>query len=75
MSSETVEQPFERLLTTPEAASFLQVASGTLRNWKMRGCGPPYRIVGTRLVRYSIDDLRAFAEPDASQPSRLGTCD
>lgn len=46
-------------LTTEQAASYLSVSPGTLRNWRSSGAGPSYHVVG-RIVRYHRDDLDAF---------------
>lgn len=46
-------------LNTNQAADYLSVSGGTLRNWRSAGTGPRYRTVG-RVVRYHRDDLDAF---------------
>ncbi len=51
--------PSSPWLTTEDAASYLSVSEGTLRNWRSRGAGPRYHTVG-RLVRYHRDALDAF---------------
>ena len=51
--------PTSPWLTTEQAASYLSVSGGTLRNWRSSGAGPRYRTVG-RIVRYHRDDLDAF---------------
>lgn len=33
----------------------------TLAAWRLRRCGPPFRRVGKRLVRYCLEDLLAWA--------------
>lgn len=33
----------------------------TLAAWRLRRCGPPYRKLGKRLVRYDLAELRAWA--------------
>ena len=47
-------------LTTPEAAEHLGLSPRTLERWRVTGEGPRYRKLG-RAVRYSIEDLEAFA--------------
>ncbi len=52
----------ETLLDTDEAARFLNVDEGTLKNWRSQGRGPDYVVIGGgggRLVRYTP---RALAE-------------
>ncbi len=46
-------------LNTNQAADYLSVSGGTLRNWRSAGAGPRYRTVG-RVVRYHRDDLDDF---------------
>ena len=46
-------------LTTEQAAAYLSMSAGTLRNWRMNGQGPRYSVVG-RIVRYHRDQLDAF---------------
>jgi len=46
-------------LTTKQAATYLSVSGGTLRNWRSMGSGPRYRLIG-RLVRYHRSDLDDF---------------
>ena len=48
-------------LDTAEAANYLKASPNTLRQWRAKGCGPKYNIVGERLVRYHVDALDAFA--------------
>ena len=68
-----------KLATTPEAraahfvderfvAQYFYVSIATVRRWRLVGCGPSYRKLGV-LVRYSLDDLTAFAD---SLPSKEG---
>jgi hypothetical protein len=52
------------LLTPTEAAKFLRLADGTLRNWRYAGKGPRYKKVGGR-IRYCFRNLKAFGESSA----------
>lgn len=52
-------------LTTDEAAGYLSVAPGTLRNWRVDGQGPRANVVG-RIVRYHRDSLDAFMREGAA---------
>ncbi|HZJ03050.1 MAG TPA: helix-turn-helix domain-containing protein [Thermoleophilia bacterium] len=47
--------------TDREAAHFLGVGLQTLRNWRVRGYGPPFVKAG-RAVRYRPDDVRDWQE-------------
>lgn len=48
------------LLTTKEAAAFLQVSEKTLEKWRTKGTGPKFRRLGHRTVRYLQADLIAW---------------
>ena len=50
------------LVTETEAAAILGAQVQTLRNWRWRRCGPRWRKVGARMVRYNRHDLAAFVE-------------
>lgn len=46
-------------LTDRELAVRIGVQPGTLRQWRMKGYGPPYLKVG-RAVRYRVSDVQAW---------------
>ena len=56
----------ERAITTapklraPEAAGYLGLSASTLAKMRMRGDGPLYSKLGTRIVVYDRDDLEAW---------------
>ena len=52
-------------MTTGEAAEYLRLAPGTLKNWRVTGNGPKHCAIG-RAVRYHVDELDAFALCEAS---------
>lgn len=61
------------LLTRKEAAAVLGLKEGTLRTWASLGRGPRYKKLhsGPRAgVRYSVDELRAYAEDPAAYERR-----
>lgn len=63
MKTETQDQmpaATEWLLKTPDAASFLGVSASLLNKLRVMGGGPKYMRLG-KAVRYSQDDLRAWA--------------
>lgn len=63
MPRETTEAPaVAGALTTPEAARYLSLAPQTLRNWRLKGEGPPFCRVGQKRIVYRITDLDAFLE-------------
>jgi hypothetical protein len=56
------EQHQSGLLTTPEAAAFLRVAEGTLRQWRATGrVRLSYSKYGSQ-VRYMLSDLIKFVQ-------------
>lgn len=47
------------LYTTPQAASYLQLATSTLEHWRLEGRGPAFVRIGKQ-VRYRPQDIEAF---------------
>ena len=54
-----------RLLSPAEAAEHLGVKLETLAQWRWRKVGPPFRKVGKRAVRYSLDELEQWTKDGA----------
>ena len=54
--------PLEAALNEEEAARVIGVAPKTMRNWRVKGIGPPFVATGPKLVRYRPEDLRAYQE-------------
>ena len=50
----------QRLLTTDQAAGFLDVHPATLATWRSEGRGPRYLKVGERNVRYRRSELERW---------------
>lgn len=44
------------------AAAFLGVHVETLRGWRKRKTGPPWRKVNGKLIRYSLSDLTGWVQ-------------
>lgn len=63
-----MDTPTQNLLTEKQAADFLNVARGTLTNWRSAGRGPVYTRIGSR-IRYRLEDLVSFVENRMVQPS------
>jgi hypothetical protein len=61
----------DRHVSTPVAAEFLGVKTRQLELWRRKRRGPRYRKF-SRLVRYSIADLKAFAEAGIVNPPQQG---
>ncbi len=65
------------LVTTKKAADLLGVSPRSLEKWRLIGCGPAYRKLAGRLVRYALTDLDDFAgdrRNSTSDPGReVGT--
>lgn len=62
-SNATAASPW---MTTEQAAAYLSVSEGTMRNWRSRGDGPRYRLLGGRMVRYEVKDLDAYLRSGAA---------
>ncbi len=56
------------LLTTDEAAKYLDHSRVTLEFWRRRGQGPVYRVLGTKSIRYLKSDLDRFIDASAVLP-------
>ncbi len=50
------------LLNTVQAADYLGLSRRTLEGLRHRGGGPTFIRLGRKAVRYSLDDLMAWAE-------------
>ncbi len=48
-------------LRTAPAAAYLDVGQSTLERMRIAGTGPVFRVLGSRIVVYAIQDLDAFA--------------
>jgi hypothetical protein len=57
----------DRHVSSAEAAEYLGVDVRLLENWRSQGRGPRYRKF-SKLVRYSLADLRAFADARIVDP-------
>lgn len=58
----------EDILNEHEAALLLGASVHTLRNWRMRRCGPPYYKIGGHSVRYRKPDLIEYREKSRIEP-------
>jgi hypothetical protein len=54
-----VEPTEVALKSNVEAAAELGIASGTLDNWRVKGCGPAFVKLGGS-IKYRDEDLQAF---------------
>ena len=50
-----------RLMTTREAAAHVGLSHRTLENYRSRGGGPPFYVVGSVLVRYLLSEVLNWA--------------
>lgn len=48
-------------MTPPQAAEYLGVGVSTLAKWRLRGVGPQYRALSTKIIRYVRTDLDAWS--------------
>jgi predicted DNA-binding transcriptional regulator AlpA len=70
MDSDTKEAASNRLLTTDDVATYLNIAPKTLRNLRCPGGGPRFVKLG-RCCRYRACDVEAFISSNV----RLSTSD
>jgi len=74
MASATTQLPADLQVTAHNrderfAAAYLGVDFETVRGWRKRRTGPPWKKINGKLIRYSLADLRAWVE---SQPAGGG---
>ena len=61
------EKIFKRYYTTEEAAAYLNLASGTLSNMRVKGIGPKfYKPEGSRPI-YDRDDLDKWVKGEENK--------
>jgi excisionase family DNA binding protein len=65
MQQKATSNAASRYIDDRAAARYLNVSTSTLAKWRMRGCGPRFHRFGS-LVRYTIEDLDAYAEQSRS---------
>ena len=51
-----------KYLSTAQAADFLDLSKSTLDHWRALGKGPRFTKSKDGLIRYWMDDLRAYME-------------
>lgn len=56
------------IMTTPEAAAYIQVTVGALEQLRHRGCGPIYSKTKGVGVRYMREDLDAYIKAGRVRP-------
>lgn len=66
MQAQSITTAASPWMTTEQAAAYLSVSAGTMRNWRSRGDGPRYHLLGGRLVRYEVEDLDAYLRSGAA---------
>lgn len=50
------------LLSTEDAAKYLNISARTLEGWRYRGGGPLFITLGHRTVKYRLSDLNAWLQ-------------
>ncbi len=58
-----------KLLTTRETAEYLGMSKQFLERDRWKGASIPYVFVGTRSIRYRIEDLDTFIESRLYKPA------
>lgn len=56
-----------QLLSTPQAAKFLNVSIAFLERDRWAGARVPFVKIGSRAVRYRLDDLEAYINSNRTQ--------
>jgi len=51
-----------------ELSKNISVSLATLRNWRFRGQGPPYKKISRRMVRYSLKEVKEWLENHTVEP-------
>ncbi len=64
---ETEMQIQTQLLSTPQAAKFLNVSIAFLERDRWAGARVPFVKIGSRAVRYRLDDLEAYVNSQRHQ--------
>ena len=65
--SNPIKATERQLVSEAVVSSFLGIAVPTLRTWRSRDIGPPYKkIMGA--VRYDLAEVNAWAESGSKQP-------
>jgi predicted DNA-binding transcriptional regulator AlpA len=55
-----------RYLKTPDAAEYLGLGISTLERLRVQGSGHLFHKLGSKAVRYRVDDLEAWTRPATS---------
>ncbi|MDA9510914.1 hypothetical protein XI09_40925 [Bradyrhizobium sp. CCBAU 11386] len=65
MQERATSKAASRYIDDRAAARYLSVSTSALAKWRMHGIGPRFHKFGT-CVRYTIEDLDAYAEQSRS---------
>ncbi|PPD29003.1 MAG: excisionase [Hyphomicrobium sp.] len=57
----------DKLITTEDLSRWIKVKTFTLDKWAMRGKGPAFIMLGNRMRRYRVADVRAWMEAQAKE--------
>ena len=68
MSHQTLRERDDLFLTPVQAAEVLGIKPRQLEFWRHKKRGPRYRRFA-RLIRYSYNDLKAFADANLVEPN------
>lgn len=60
-------------MAPPEVAELLGVPLRTLGQWRYRGVGPPYVVVG-RHIRYREAEIERWLDQQTVVPGAIATC-
>lgn len=62
----------DRLLREKEVAQILGTGLSTVQQWRLRGKGPKFCRLGSRMIRYRESDIRAYIENMEAYSSTSG---
>lgn len=51
-----------------ELSKYASIPLSTLRNWRFKGQGPPYKKISPRMVRYSLKEFQEWMEDHTVLP-------
>jgi hypothetical protein len=71
MTNMTALHTLKTNLTQAQAAEFLGVRPSCLEAWRVKGSGPPFLKLGSKLVRYRLADLERWLDKQV----RMSTSD
>jgi predicted DNA-binding transcriptional regulator AlpA len=57
-----MENRDQEYVNEKELSKYASIPLPTLRNWRFRGQGPPYKKLSRRMIRYSLKEVQKWME-------------